>query len=483
MRPFAAIGQRFGLGVSDGLRPGGITSSGNVSLHATGDAIDVSGSPAGMMGYFKFLRSRFGSRLDELIYTPGRIGIKNGQLTPIPGPIYDAEVAADHRDHVHVGFTGGSGDGTGHARKARTGDGVGRRKIVAIADAAKAFGISPAILWGVYGAETNFGRIKSNSSAGAQGPFQFMPATARAYGVNPHNFFSAVRGAAKYLSQYKSRGVAGMLAAYNAGPAGNPNNSETRAYIPKVIRLSKTWPGVTSRGGGGGGGGGGGSGGGGGGGNTGPVVERDKGTTSLGAIPRGPGASLGPAGELVRAETQEARARASDNLKKLIKSRQRQINLKQSRLNLIRKVMKRKLRKARRLRLLQEEAQLVEEIDALAESLTEYRADQAAGATTVTRAEELEAGVDPNIDTETPVVDTSAQDAANAAAEADRQLKEAIAALTKELADTRAFGERVQATENFQLKKYLADVISGQIGGYGVVGRSFTPGTGVEYAY
>jgi 3-dehydroquinate dehydratase len=49
--------------------------------------------------------------------------------------------------------------------------------------------------------------------------------------------------------------------------------------------------------------------------------------------------------------------------------------------------------------------------------------------------------------------------------------------------NTRKFGERVQATENFQLKKYLADVISGQIAGYGVVPRSFTAGSGVEHAY
>ena len=39
----------------------------------------------------------------------------------------------------------------------------------------------------------------------------------------------------------------------------------------------------------------------------------------------------------------------------------------------------------------------------------------------------------------------------------------------------------VQATDNFQIKKYLADVISGQVVGRGVTGRSFTPGTGVEY--
>ena len=124
------------------------------------------------------------------------------------------------------------------------------RKIVR--DAAKKYGISASLLWGVYGQETRFGALKNNSSAGAQGPFQFMPGTARAMGVNPRSFKSSAYGAAKYLSQYKSRGTAGMLAAYNAGPAGNPNNPETRAYIPGVRRYAKTYvrPGGKSGGGG-----------------------------------------------------------------------------------------------------------------------------------------------------------------------------------------------------------------------------------------
>jgi hypothetical protein len=64
-----------------------------------------------------------------------------------------------------------------------------------------------------------------------------MPGTARSLGVQIGNFRSEAFGAAKYLSQYHSRGRRGMLAAYNAGPAGNPNNPETRAYIPKVLAL------------------------------------------------------------------------------------------------------------------------------------------------------------------------------------------------------------------------------------------------------
>jgi hypothetical protein len=110
--------------------------------------------------------------------------------------------------------------------------------------AAKRESISPRTLWGVYGAESNFGHNHNDSPAGAQGPFQFMPQTAAGLGIDPHNFKQAANAAAHYLGTYKSRGYAGMLAAYNAGPAGDPNNSETQAYIPKVRALGKTWPGA-----------------------------------------------------------------------------------------------------------------------------------------------------------------------------------------------------------------------------------------------
>jgi murein DD-endopeptidase MepM/ murein hydrolase activator NlpD len=112
--------------------------------------------------------------------------------------------------------------------------------------AARREGIDPSILYGLWGAESGFnpgGGSSPTSSAGAQGPFQFMPATAQSYGIDPLNFKQAAFAAAKYLAQYKDRGLAGMLAAYNAGPAGNPNNPETQNYIKKVPELAKQWPG------------------------------------------------------------------------------------------------------------------------------------------------------------------------------------------------------------------------------------------------
>jgi murein DD-endopeptidase MepM/ murein hydrolase activator NlpD len=108
--------------------------------------------------------------------------------------------------------------------------------------AAKKYGIDPAVLYGVYGQESQFGKNLGPSSAGALGPFQIMPDTAKKLGVDPMNFKEAAYGAARYLSQYKGRGTRGMLAAYNAGPNGNPNNAETRNYITQVLGYSKKFP-------------------------------------------------------------------------------------------------------------------------------------------------------------------------------------------------------------------------------------------------
>lgn len=110
---YAQIGAGMGLRVSSGRRPGAITSSGNVSYHASGDAIDMAGSPSAMMRFAQYMRSHYGSQLEELIYTPfGRGQIKNGKSF-----VYSGAVAADHYDHVHVADTApADGPGTGGMR-------------------------------------------------------------------------------------------------------------------------------------------------------------------------------------------------------------------------------------------------------------------------------------------------------------------------------------------------------------------------------
>lgn len=98
---YASIGSRYGLHVSSGDRPGAITSSGNVSLHASGDAIDETGSGPDMLRYAKYMAEHYGSGLDELIHTPLGYGIKNGRKVPLS--FWGSKINAQHMNHVHVG--------------------------------------------------------------------------------------------------------------------------------------------------------------------------------------------------------------------------------------------------------------------------------------------------------------------------------------------------------------------------------------------
>jgi hypothetical protein len=95
----------YGLHVSSGRRPGAITSSGNVSYHSSGDAVDLSGTPADMMRYARHASSSYGSRLEELIHTP----LGHGQIKDGRPFVYTGQVARDHFDHVHVADTGVGG--------------------------------------------------------------------------------------------------------------------------------------------------------------------------------------------------------------------------------------------------------------------------------------------------------------------------------------------------------------------------------------
>lgn len=95
--------------------------------------------------------------------------------------------------------------------------------------AGRRFGFDWRVLAGIMLVETKYGRVKSPSWAGAQGPMQFLPATWRQYGMggdirDPRD---AVLGAANYLkSSGAPRDYRRALRAYNPTPL----------YVDAVLR-------------------------------------------------------------------------------------------------------------------------------------------------------------------------------------------------------------------------------------------------------
>jgi membrane-bound lytic murein transglycosylase B len=93
------------------------------------------------------------------------------------------------------------------------------------------FGVPWAVLASVNFVESDFGRVRSASSAGARGPMQFLPATWRAYGMggdieNPHD---AILAAANYLRRAGApRHLDQALFAYN----------HSSAYVAAIRRFA-----------------------------------------------------------------------------------------------------------------------------------------------------------------------------------------------------------------------------------------------------
>jgi soluble lytic murein transglycosylase-like protein len=85
-------------------------------------------------------------------------------------------------------------------------------------EAQRRFGVPWSILAAVNFVETAFGKVRSRSSAGAQGPMQFLPPTWRAYGLggDVHDPHDAILGAANYLRASGAPGdIRRALFAYN----------------------------------------------------------------------------------------------------------------------------------------------------------------------------------------------------------------------------------------------------------------------------
>ena len=111
-------------------------------------------------------------------------------------------------------------------------------------------GISPDLFERQIEQESKFDP-RALSPAGAQGIAQFMPATARALGIDPWNPEQALQGAAHLMASYNKQyhgNYAAALAAYNAGPGAVKSAvdrcrsqwqrclpSETQHYIAVIL--------------------------------------------------------------------------------------------------------------------------------------------------------------------------------------------------------------------------------------------------------
>ena len=116
------------------------------------------------------------------------------------------------------------------------------------ATAERRFGVGWEVLAAVNFVETGFNKLRSRSSAGAQGPMQFMPNTWRAYGLggDVHDPRDAILGAANYLSTSgAARDLRGALWHYNhsdryvdAVVTVRRADAPRRARLPPVPRLA-----------------------------------------------------------------------------------------------------------------------------------------------------------------------------------------------------------------------------------------------------
>lgn len=133
--------------------------------------------------------------------------------------------------------------------------------LAAVRTASQKYGVPADLLAAQIGAESDW-NPNAKSPAGAVGISQFMPGTAKGYGIDPSNPLQSIDAQGKMMSSllksYKGS-VPLALAAYNAGAgavakAGGkvPNIPETQQYIKRILATRSRYPGLAAADSGGG---------------------------------------------------------------------------------------------------------------------------------------------------------------------------------------------------------------------------------------
>src|SRR4051812_3848414 len=191
------------------------------SLHRLGTELDL--GPASAYGWLAANAQRFGF-VKRYSWEPWHFG-----YTRSPGT-------------ASVGF--GRRGGDGRATKA-TASFVPAKYQPLIARAAQRWSVGANLIAAQIYAESGFNPF-ARSPAGALGIAQFIPATARAYGLtDPFDPAQAIDAQAHLMHDMLARfgSVPLALAAYNAGPGAVaacgcvPPYPETRAYVAKIVGL------------------------------------------------------------------------------------------------------------------------------------------------------------------------------------------------------------------------------------------------------
>jgi membrane-bound lytic murein transglycosylase B len=172
------------------------------------------------------LYALFEQRLDRMLAARTALAQATVPLLPTALASKVRDVIAAHRELVRI-------TPPLHKPKIRVGPAAPAASLVRwYREAELRFHVPWRVLAAVNFVESAFGKLRSASAAGAQGPMQFTPSTWRTYGLggNVHDPHDAILGAANYLrAAGATRSIRRGLYAYNPSPL----------YVDAVLRYAR----------------------------------------------------------------------------------------------------------------------------------------------------------------------------------------------------------------------------------------------------